>query len=212
MHFIVSIVHPVPDLQAAVEFFSATLGFVVSNQTTEWALVDNGAIAIRLVAEPERDCVLHLNMETGDLEAALKVFESSEEVFVESAPEWVDFDRQEQTVRLPHGLRITLFRTFNEDELGILPELPTSLDWRAEASDRIRQLLGFVPIDFRDMARRRVTEQAESLALSAGGVTVDLPLALRALVEATPAFQTDRLRDELVRRGIDPEPLFERWG
>ncbi|MFO1349295.1 MAG: DUF2621 family protein [Gammaproteobacteria bacterium] len=209
MNFVTAVVHAVADLEGAAAFFMEALDFREQSRGLNAIVVENGALAIRLVAAGEnRAGELELEMTTADLDGAAAQWLQRQEVSQISAPAWVNPERMEMRLRAPHGVVLRLAREFDEDELGVLRDLPTSLDWMEEAESCVKRILRFVPVGFRDNARRRVTERAEHLAIKAGEVTVDKTTALRGLVLATPDFQIEGLRQSLRAEGVDPEPLF----
>ena len=104
---------------------------------------------------------------------------------------------------------LTLTRDFNEDELGVFPPLPMSLDWDADAGRCIQKILRVVPLSFRQVARVRITEKAEMLAAEEGSVTVNLDCAIKALAEATPVFQHPSLVEGLLELGYEPHDYFK---
>lgn len=209
MHFALSIIHAVPDVEQAATFFEQLLGFHERCATHDGVQMGNGALTVRLIpcTPVQTTGALHIELETADLPATVATLMQAGGRVVQ--PEhWVTPERVETRLQAPHGVCLTLARTFNEDELGILPALPASLTWATDAEACLKHILRFVPVMFRGLARRRVTERAEKLTLAAGRQTVDTPTALQALVYSTPAFQHQRLQDELLRAGIDPAPLF----
>lgn len=213
MNFIVAVIHAVERLEQAVSFFHNVLEFQENGRDDGWVQMENGALTVRLVPATHRypQGELALEMETQDLPGAASLLLQQAGVSRLTGETRVSPERAEMRLRAPHGIQLTLVRHFDEDELGILPDLPSSLTWTTEADTCIKHILRFVPIIFRGLARRRVTEYAERLTVSAGKHTVDRHTALRSLVRATPAFQHERLRAELARAGIDPEPLFAEW-
>ncbi len=170
----------------------------------------NGALTVRLVPHtPQRALgVLEVEMETQDIQEAAAMLRHAGALHILQDETWVTPERTEMRCQVPYGVRVTLTRTFNEDELGILPDLPVSLTWAPEADACLKQILRCIPVIFRGIARRRVTERAETLTLAAGKRVVEQSLALCALVQSTPAFQHQRLQEELRSAGIDPGPLF----
>ena len=210
MHFAVSVMHAVADVEQAAAFFESVLGFHERCATHDGIQMSNGALTVRLVpSTPLRpEGILEIELETPDLQETVDTLLQHAGSAVLQEEQRVTLERAEIRLQVPHGVLITLARTFNEDELGILPALPATLTWTPEAEARLKQILRFVPVMFRGLARRRVTERAEQLTRVAGKGAVDQQIALCALVQSTPAFQHQRLREELLSAGIDPVPLF----
>ena len=211
MNFVVSVIHAVAQLDQAAAFFAQVLDFKELDRGEDWIAMENGALAVRLVtttAARREAGELELEMSTQDVQEAATEFLQQKNIQLLTDTTWVSPEREEMRLRAPHGIVITLSRIYDEDELGVLPDLPTSLDWDEDAECCIKRLLRFVPVNFRHPARRRSTERAEMLAVSEGNIAVDKATALRGLVQSTPGFQHQRLRQELLREGIDPDPLF----
>lgn len=200
-----SIVHSVEALEASVGFFGGTLALPVRAQGEGWAVVDNGSIALRLEARgrSSQTLVLELSSPEPVLAAAGLLLDPAVERL--SQVEWVSATRQE--VRLAarlHQVELVLARTYDEDELGIVPELPTRLPWESDATTIVQSLLRDVPVVFRVSARSKITERAEYLSVLGGALDVGVSCAVQAVVQVTPAFQLERLRRSLVAIGLDP--------
>ncbi len=211
MSFAFAVIHAVDDVEQAAAFFRDVLDFREHSRGSGWAQVENGALTVRLVAADRfarAPSDLELDLATPDVSAASAALLKREGLEPLMAPTWVSADRMEARLRAPHRVVLTLSRIFDEDALGILPELPTSLVWTEDAAAYTQRLLRFVPVSFRAQARKRVTECAETLAITAGDVTVERDTALRALVMSTPPFQHEGLRVAFRDEGVDPEPLF----
>jgi hypothetical protein len=209
MRFVTAVVHSVENLPAASDFFCTALGFYLQNQSHYGILLENGSVTVRLVTQNSSIAKpLELEMYSKQLAEDTKALLAFPGISLISERVQINPYRLETRLRAPHNLIIALFQEFNEDELGILPPLPIALDWQQQAIDSIQQLLTYVPIDFRDLARSRVTEQAELLAAEQGKITVNLDFALQALAQTTPLFQHPTLVIALRERNIDPTLYF----
>lgn len=211
--FALSVLVPTPAVEPAASFFVERLGFERKRQGTGWSQVENGALVLRLVAAdgagPATVPSVEVEVVTRDLEATAAELCDAPGVAVVAPPERVRDDRIEMRLATPHGIVLRLARDLDEDDLGILPPLPTELIWDAAAERLIRELLTHVPVAFRSDARRLVTWTAEGLALGAGAVEVREEQALRGLLRATPPFRRREWRAILADRGIDPAPFAE---
>lgn len=211
MRFITSVIHKVEDINAATIFFCTSLGFGVKDRSNGWAIIENGAIEIRLMADANKASgCLNLELQTKQHEEDTKELLSHLGVSLIAEKLSDSLDRVENRLQCPHGLVISLIREFNEDELGIIPPLPISLDWEVDAEECIKQIIRVVPLSFRQSARTRITEKAEMLTAGKGSITVDLDCAVQALAEATPHFQHPALEAGLLERGIDSRGHFVR--
>ena len=213
MRFITSIIHKVEEITAATTYCCTSLGFNIKDQSTSWTIIDNGSIAIRLVtAENATEASNRLNLELQTKQQAEDTKELLSYPGVSLIAERISEspDRIENRFQCPHGLVISLIREFNEDELGIIPPLPTTLVWGVDAEECIKQILRVVPLSFRDQARIRITEKAEMLVAGKGSISVNIDCAVQALAEATPHFQHPAIEAGLHERGIDPLGYFVR--
>ncbi len=209
MRFIASIIHLVENLTAASDFLCNTLEFQKTDSSEDFHLLENGSVSLRLVKNKDMPpSILNLEMPTKTLEQdtqeLLKI--NGIELIAENVS--ISPYRLETRLKAPHNIIITLSRSFNEDDLDIMPPLPISLDWDGETMETIQQLLKQVPIEFRERARTKTTERAETLAAEHGLITVEENHALMALADFTPPFQQQALSDAMRERGIDPEPYF----
>lgn len=212
MNFVISVIHSVADPILAATFLCDALGFKSTCQSTEAILVENGAIAVRLVpnkaaGQGEGPC-LNLELHTRNMAQATAELLVLPDVILVAQPVAVNPARVESRLQGPQGILITLVQEFNEDELGIVPPLPTSLIWNEDAEDCIRQMLRLIPVSFRDSARIRITERAEMLAAEDASITVNIDCAVQALADITPLFQHPVLMSALLQRGIDPSGYF----
>ena len=213
MDFTTAVIHHVNDLSGAESFLSDALGFNQQTPTDNGVLVENGALAIRLVQTAEAKAVtasLNLEIQTSDIAKTTAKLRGIPSVQVIDERVQISQQRVETRLQGSHGIVITLAQEFNEDDLGILPPLPTSLDWQKNAEDCIKQVLPQVPIGFRQAARVRITERAEMLAAEEGLITVNIAQAVKSLAQVTPLFQHQVLEIELKNQGSDPGDLFQQ--
>lgn len=211
MDFVTTIIHPVANPIAAAAFLCNTLGFQKKSSSTDALVVDNGSVAVRLVLRPALEQgVLNVELHTQNLGDATTTLLALPAVTLLQARIAIGNTRLESRLQGPHGIIITVAQEFTEDELDILPPLPTSLIWDGQAESCIRQILRLIPIDFRDGARLRITEKAEMLAGENAAITVTLDNALQALADITPHFQHPLLLSALQQQGIDASGHFQR--
>jgi hypothetical protein len=209
MRFVTAIIHSVKNLTAAGDFFCTVLGFYPAQNYNNFGLLyENGAVSVRLVNDNIHETPLNLELHSQQLDEDTQELLAHPGVFLLSEKVLINPYRLETHLQAPHGLVITLFKEFNEDDLGILPPLPISLDWETSALDCVQQLLVCIPLDFRHLARQRITERAEVLAAEQGEITVTLNIAVQALAETTPHFQHPTLVAALHERGIAPLHYF----
>ena len=206
--FAASVLHRTADVEATRELLCELLGFELHFREQGDVMVGNGSVAVRLTpshGQPAAALVLELRCKAPEATARDLAGHPAVERIEE--PEWVAADRKQVRVTLHHGLELVLAHTYDEDELGVTPPLPTSLAWAADAIEALQGLLREVPVDFRGGARVKATARAELLSIELGEVSVDFDRAVQGIVQITPAFQLERLREALRSRGLDPA----RW-
>ncbi|HEY6882199.1 MAG TPA: DUF2621 family protein [Polyangiales bacterium] len=198
-----------PDLALAERFLREVLDVPVRERGEGYLCADNGSICLWLVqGTPPRDqCVLSLMLAAQDVQRATDDVCRLPGVEQVEPPRWVSPSRLEAEARVGGWLRLVLGRTYDEDELGITPELVTALDWEVDARELLKQLLRCVPVPFRSSARTKSIARAEALALTCGSVTVTREDAVRGLVDVTPTFQHRLLLAELRSRDVEASLL-----
>ncbi len=203
MIFPSALCHPHPDPEALARCLEG-LGFRRTQSASPGLLLENGSLALRLT-QGQAERPLRLEAQVRDLSSEAQALGAPWQAESEERldPHWA-----RQRLHHPLGLTLTLLREYSEDELDLLPPLPTHLDWQPEAVAALQQVLRQVPLDFRDAARRRATERAEYLCVVDGGLAPEPHHALQGLVDVTPAFQHPLLADAIRALGYAPEPLF----
>ena len=208
-YFAPALRHPVEAMDRALAFFEEILEMPILGRGPGWALVDNGAIAIRLepLRPEESPRELEIELRAKDFEGARALLLEHPEISALGEIEWPRPDRKEQRLQGPFGVRLRLAREYDEDELGVIPDLPTSLEWEPEAVRLVQALLRRIPVDFRESARVRGTRRAEELAIRDGEVLVDPHLGVRAMAQITPAIRVPLVQEALRELDLDPA----RW-
>lgn len=193
-------------LDRASGFLEVALGFPVRSRSAAAAEHDNGSIVVRLVAG-RYSSQLSLVLMAPNLGEAAQALLAHRGVTLQQEEDWVSPCRKEITVCYDGWLELVLARDFNEDELGLSPELPTDLEWDPKALALLQSLVTRVPIPYRAGARLKSTRGAEALTLEKGEVVVQPFEAVRGMVRATPVFQHPTLWRALRELGQDPQ----RW-
>lgn len=208
MNYVIAVIHFVSELQQAQTIFSEVLDFSLREQGEDFSLMENGALSIRLIQDLEQaGHPLQFDVSSQDLNASADLYARHGFCQLKDA-RWVHPFRQEICLQGPDYINLTVFRDYDEDELGILPELETSLDWHHDARELTKLLIRTVPIAFRHNARRKIIESAEADAIVAGLIEVDQATAVHAVIKVTPDFQHDGLRDEMIKNGLEPQEYF----
>ncbi len=205
-------IHGVDDLNATVRFLAEHLSLPVVTQTEEAAVLDNGSVSIRLVRGLNTPRPVALDVTTRDLEVTASALGKVEGCRSRPA-EWLTPTRKVIVVSTPFGIDLYVGRDFDEDELGIKGDIPTELEWEADALETIQTLATHVPVAFRQKVREKTARRAEALTVEAGFLEVTRHFAVAALIEVTPYFQLERLRSQLEANGLNPSqfaPHFER--
>jgi hypothetical protein len=197
--YALAVVVRVPNVAEACALLRDQLGFSLREERTGEALLDNGALCFRLV-EGRANARLAIELTTKQLDETLAAWTSKATLVTEAA--WVSNARREARLHVADWLELVVSRTYDEDELGVVPALPSSLPWRDDAETMLKAALTCVPVAFRGDARVKATQRAEELAVVEGTrLEVDIGLAARALLEVTPPFQHERLQSVLRAHG-----------
>lgn len=204
----IALVHPVAEPRETASVLTGVLGFYRTEEGEEGSVVvDNGAVRLRLVRlEGLRRALappLELEVEAEDLDAATERLRSQLGGLRAEADRRAGADRLVRRLELGADVVVRLTRVLTEDDLGVLPPLPSGLDWHPEADRVVRRVLRSVPLIFRPAARERATRRAEELARERGEGRVGVATAVRGLADATPRFQHGTLRRALADEGID---------
>ncbi|MBK03439.1 MAG: hypothetical protein CL920_19485 [Deltaproteobacteria bacterium] len=212
---ILSIYHYVEHLAETKTFLLDTLGFEQVHSTQTTTSVENGSIRVCLAQADETNAATQIFLEqpTKHIERDVLQYQKTEGFEQVQALHHVSQERAEAHFHTPYGITLILTRNFNEDELGIIPELNMNLCWSPQAESFMRSSLRLVPVVFRDVARTRCTEKAELMSVEHGDVEVDMDTAVRAFIREAPFFMHGVLREELEKTGLDMSPYedeFER--
>ena len=208
--FALATIHAVEAPAEAAEFFENVLSFEVGQWGNHY-VAKNGAMEVRLVKSsiqlPASE--LRIDVRCRTLDGATAELCRHGAISRVGVDRRVSEFREERELRGPFGLLIVLSRHYDEDELGLLPELPADLDWQEDADGHLRHILREIPLAFRDQARLRITREAEARTLARGQVQVQVPDAMEALVACTPTFQHAHLRNVIAARGIEAGRWFD---
>lgn len=202
-HYAPGVRHGVQDLDAASEILLA-LDFQVKESSAagsekeEERVFDNGAFSIHLYRDEDPASELELEVRTPDLDGTLRSLGLS---VSEVGTPVEQGNHRVCHVRLRQGMTVRLVYRLREDELSVVPALPTQLDWSREAESLVQEVLSSVPEAFRQEARGRYTARAEYLAGSSGAWQVDTGCAARGVLQETPAFRLAEVRALLVDLG-----------
>jgi len=201
------------DLARAEAFLSGVLDIPVRERGKGYLRLDNGSICLWLVegTAPAPQTPLTLVLAAGDVKAAMLELLTRPFVVLHREPTWTGPDRFEAELRLEDWLHLVVGRTYNEDELDVVPDLETELEWEPPARELLRLLLKRVPVSFRQSARDKSVARSECLAVERGDVIVQKLDAIRAIVEVTPRFQHQLLRDALIDQAEDLGPVASHF-
>lgn len=200
-HHALSVVQRVRALEPAREFLQHNLGMALRDRSDTFALLDNGSLCVRLVQDAISSSRLAIEVVSREPSETLDALAGVARVI--EPLRWVSADRQEARLAVDDWLELVVSRKYDEDELGIVPELPVTIPWHTDASRLLRELLREVPVAFRPDARIKVVRRAEELTVEErADLSVDITIAVRALLEKTPSFQHERLLGVLALHGI----------
>jgi len=203
MNFVSSINHEVLDVKATSQLLCDHFDFAESYVSTNSITVANGVLIIQLhQSNAVQNSILCLDYQSDDLETASKRLLN------------IGFDQKgvvEKKTSFRHqilftgelGINILLYKLFTEDDLGIDIDLPISINWEPNAISIVQLLLKEVPLNFRDQARKKAVERAESIAITEGDLQVFLNIAVQSFVDITPNNKHSSLFKRLQEMDVD---------
>lgn len=201
---VIAVVHRVGQPRAAAAFLERVLGMTRTEDADDECRVTSGALELRLLPLDEggASTVLELELATNDALEGRERLLAEPGARLRSDAHRTRADRIELEMEMPFAVVVRVVQHLDEDQLGLLPPLPASLEWASDATRLVQETLRTVPLAFRDQARRRMTERAEFLAVRDGRVLVQPTDAVRGMIEATPDFQQPALRATLATAGV----------
>lgn len=210
MEYVTAVVHAVEDIDLARRLLVETLDFTLQKETSGRIELSNGALTVYLLEQTDSSSdTLRLAFKTDDLQASIQSL-NKKGFTADREPQWVSDWCQAVMLHGPENIRLDLFREYDEDELGVFPDLPKALDWAEDAEQTTKQLLTSVPVAFRVSARSKITQMAEADTIVEGDTVVSFDVACRAIVKVTPDFQHDALKAAMITNRIDPGSYFDR--
>ncbi len=208
MNFVISINHLVNDLSQFSHILSDLLEFTIEEEQENFVLLNNGALSIRLILDNNSQTQpLRLDISCTDIEQAQNNYLGQGFQILKPA-NWVSSKRQEIQLQHPLNIHLYLFHHYNEDELNLLPDLDTHLEWQQDALNITQKLLTTVPLSFRENARIRVVQTAENDAIVLGQITINQSQAIQAMIKITPDFQHHHLYDALKHHQLPVKDYF----
>ncbi len=203
------VVLQVSNLKSATDFWSGVMGFAIAKQGEDFADIDTGNVAIRLlqVSRVETRSSLRLSVfQVNEAYRTLLKHGATSRYEPQKTP-----DLEEMAcVSDPDGHTIILWRALNEDEWGFVPDLPKQGEWYPDAEHLLKRLLSHVPAVFRMLARRKTTRVIEMLAAEMKSpVTRDI--VIRGYITASAKVTRFRLVEPLKAEGIDPGQYREEF-
>ena len=203
MFFAIASYMHVANPEHAADFLQQRLGFQCQYKDGRGWCAENGAMSLVLQQGDSAHSILEV--ESSNPEEDAQKLMAFDDIHADGALERHG-RRIQQALIADCGIRLLLSHILTEDDLNELPELPCQLPWDEQAKLHTQRILRIVPLCFRDKARERVTERAEYLAVAAGGLTVDEPQAMQALVDSALSFQYESVYEAMQDEGIDPSP------
>jgi len=204
MKYVSSLNYLVSDIAAVCSLLCNKFDFKIENESLDSILVNNGIITIRLLkATSGKSSNLLFDYSVDDLQSAQEEL-LEVEFKISTEKEKTSQFREQILMEGPFGISVMLYKRYTIDELGVYIELKTTLAWDEKALEITQELMKEVPVDFREMAKAKVVEAAESYAIVAGEIKVDFRKAVSAIIHTTPAFRQEQLSDTLKVRGINP--------
>jgi len=199
MQFAVATYLNTPNPESTAIFLKNALNFQIEYRSSYGWWVENGSVTIILQAGNANNPCIEIqctHIET-DSEHLLQRPDIQAMTAIQQHQ-----NRIEQQLLCDCGIILRLSKVLNEDEMGELLSLPSSLPWDNKTDVCTRRILRIVPLSFREKARERVTQRAEYIAVEAGSLMVQETHAMQAFVEITLDFQYQALFDAMQQEGI----------
>ncbi len=119
-HYVLSVIHPVERVADAVGFLVETLGFTAKEVAETHAVVENGALQVRLVAAKDRQSFanwpLELEVVTKDIPTTCRQLTRQDTVWELTAELPVAPNRIEKRLGTAQGIVLVLTRDLGEDD------------------------------------------------------------------------------------------------
>ncbi len=191
----------VSNLGRAKRLYSEGLGFPVLREGPGFCDLDAHSLHLRLIESRAIEYRSAIRLQVVNVEKAwAKLLELGAQKLYE--PGRTELLELAGSVADPDGHCLTVWRAMSEDEYGFLPELPKEQSWKPEAEKLLQSLLTRVPSLFRGLARRKVSREAEELAV---GRDVDRDDVIRAYIRSNAKITRNRVRAPLLEHGVDLE-------
>ncbi|MDQ6954634.1 MAG: hypothetical protein Q9M20_04245 [Mariprofundaceae bacterium] len=193
--------------ETAAHFLKDALGFDIEFRQGYGWWAENGSIT--LILQEGLDNIPMIEVQCTDIENDSAALLQRPDIQALS-------ERNQQGNRIEHrlisdcGITLLLSKVLNEDDMGELLKLPTTLAWDEQTALQTRRILRIAPLSFRKSARQRVTERAEYLAIEAGDLCVQHAHAMQSFLDITLNFQYEALFDAMREEGIDPAPYMQQ--
>ena len=211
MNFATSVIHVVSNIEDAATLL-ARFGFNHEESGPGYALLSNGSMAIRLVDDAAAiSGTLNLDVRSTALTEDKERLVNDEGFTVLREIHFPHTHRTECTLAAPYNIHITLSRRLTEDDLGDLPSLSNTIAWDDNATLTAQQLIRMVPVDFREHARKRMVQTAEQYCAEAEAASVNLDMAVRAVIKISPKFQRKHIYSWLHAEGIEASTLMQEF-
>lgn len=198
----------VSDLARAERFWVEATGFHVRKRGEGVLDVDAGNVCLRIAVVGKPTSRAHVRLQSADVDGDARRLAAAGGALLYE-PMRTDSLELVATVADPDGNTVYVWRELSEDEYGFVPDLPTTATWSPQAQLLLKGLLGHVPALFRGLARRKVTKNAEHLALQGGRAVVDEDIVVRAYILSNAKITRDRVRAPLLAHGYNPEDYPE---
>ena len=199
MQFAVATYLNTADSKITAKFLKDALNFYIEYRSGYGWWVENGAITIILQEGSANNPSIEVQCTHIETDSELLLQRPDIQA---ATPIEQHHSRIEQQLLCDCGITLRLSKVLNEDEMGELISLPSSLPWDSKTDACTRRILRIAPLSFREKARERVTQRAEYIAVEAGSLMVQEAHAMQAFVEITLDFQYQALFDAMQQEGI----------
>lgn len=206
MQFAVASYLSVPQPETAAHFLKDALKFHIEYRPGYGWWAENGAVNLILQEGKCEHAILEIQCSNIEQDSAQLLARPDIHALTDIQQQE---NRIEQTLATDCGITLKLSKILNEDDMGELVPLPSTLPWDEQTDLHTRRILRIVPLSFREKARQQVTQRAEYLAVEAGQLHVQQDHAMQAFVDITLDFQYQALFDAMQKEGIDASAYMQ---
>ncbi len=206
MQFAIATYLNIRNPETAASFLEDALDFKIAYKAGYGWWAENGAVTIILQESTTDNATIEVQCTHIEKDSACLLQRPDVQALTDIQQ---NQNRVEQQLICDCGILLRLSKVLNEDEMGELLPLPSSLPWDNKTDEITRRILRIAPLSFREKARERVTQRAEYIAVESGSLMVQEAHAMQAFVDITLDFQHQTLFDAMQQESIDASTYMQ---